>query len=136
MKKLFKKFDQNLKKNKKGYVSFAKSQGFTYYSEYVWESFKKFTSSRISQDMHEAGVEDAPSVNAVTSLIFRIRRDMVIPDNVSRPKKSKRKMCMKCGKREVSVGNHAHCAKCFHDNKRLSVWNDTEIHHINYTGGY
>lgn len=76
MDEIFKKFDSRLKLNPKGYVSFAKSKGYRYYSEYVFEEKKTRTCRSISEEMQAAGVKKYPNINTINGLYVRLQNEI------------------------------------------------------------
>lgn len=122
MKEVFRKFDSRLKKNKNGYIDFARSKGYDYYSEYVYNTLKNRTAMSISKEMKAAGVEGYPTVNSISSLICRLKAEC------AEPQKEKR-ICVKCEKRVIPDENLRFCKHCQLINAQIS---ETIEYHVNY----
>lgn len=121
---IYQQIDNRLKKYKAEYRTYAKSKGYTHFSEYLHCTYKKKTAVEIVDDMIKDGVKPPP-MSTIWQTQHRVKELMV--DKV--PLQPEDKICNQCGYRKVAKGNHATCRQCDPRNRKI-IFDDTF-----YSGG-
>lgn len=114
--KIFQKIDENLRVNKRGLIRFAKSRGYQYYAEYVFESAKNMTYRKICDEIEGFGVR-RPILQSVQKINKRVGASMA---DIGKDEKT----CSKCGKRPVAPTLHRHCEGCYLENRKIADKNE------------
>lgn len=126
---IFKKYDKRVLRNKDGLVKFSKSIGYKHYSEMIFYEMKIRSAKSIIDDMKDFGLDVYPAVQTVWTLNKKLNDE-------HKDHKPQKRICSKCGKKEVPPENWRYCNKCKISNFLMASTNDVESYSVNYAGSY
>lgn len=122
MKEIYELFDSRIKKNKSALKKYAKSKGYKYYSECVFEELEKKSALKLRSDMILNGVKNPTTESNLFGLKYRIEKFINKEITITLEKKQ----CWTDGcENKIADGNHAYCIAC--DNKHKKTANGYEI---------
>lgn len=118
MKKVYKGIDERMTgSSKDNLIEFAKSKGFSTYTEYIVISLKTKTSREVVKEIKKSGINIIPD-------IWGTRNRVSVFSHRDTTKKGP--CTNKCG-RKIAEGNWRFCTKCQEKNNRIDIDHDINI---------